>query len=69
MTKTDVNWPAVVVIAICATVWAAAAGSSYKLGKVYEHRGPQGFRHALMERVEHRVGQLVSPILGNGAEG
>ncbi len=69
MTKADVNWPAVAVVAICASLWGAAAGSTWKLGKVYEHRGPQGFRHALVERMEHRLDQLVSPVRGALGDG
>ena len=67
MTKARINWPAVAVITLCASVWAAAAGSSLKLDDIYQHRGAHGFRQALLMRVEHRLG--LHPYQSEGRDG
>ena len=61
MTRVHLNNSALAVLALCVGMWAVAAGSTLKLGDIYEHRGAHGFRHALMVRLEHRLGLQPRP--------
>ena len=49
------NGPAAAALVFCLVVWMAAGVSAAKLGDIYQHRGPSGFRHALMARLEHHL--------------
>jgi hypothetical protein len=61
MTRAHINWTAATVLAFCLGVWAVSAGSTFKLGKVYQHRGAYGFRYALLTRIEKRLHLPITP--------
>ena len=61
MTKVQTNRTALIVAALCLAVWAMAGLSTFKIGKVYEHRGDHGFRYALLTRIEKRLHLPLTP--------
>lgn len=61
MSKVHLNTVALVVAGLCLAVWGLAGLSTYKVGKVYEHRGDHGFRYALLTRVEKRLHLPMTP--------
>ena len=43
----------------CAVFWMALVGSGAKLLNIYAHRGPQGFRHELLARIEQKINDFT----------
>ena len=42
--------------AVCTAFWLVAATTSVKLTDIYETRGVHGFRHAIVARIDRRLG-------------
>jgi len=53
-------------VIFCALVWAGVGAAGVKMTNIYENRGPQGFRHELVARLDHRVDELRTIVVSAG---
>jgi hypothetical protein len=50
-------------VVFCALVWAGLGVTGAKMANIYENLGPQGFRHELVARLDHKVGRLKAMVV------
>ena len=62
--KTRLNPWAAGAFLLCLAIWAAFATTVVKLADIYAVRGPDGFRHALMTRMDQKFARLWSIATG-----
>jgi hypothetical protein len=53
-------------VIFCALIWGVVGLTGAKIANIYDNRGPQGFRHTVVARVDHKLGRLKAVIVRAG---